>query len=201
MQIGIRADMLQSMTSIIQDPSRTSPQLIEKDWYGAPVAPPLAYSFALSRDELIFKASRQAPARIHPEAQPGRFQPELWRYDTAEFFIAAAEGGRYLEFNLCPNGAWWACAFDAARQAAAEPPPSGVSAAGQCSAEGWSCEAHLPLSELKRLGIDPSRCRLVATAILNTPEQIFLTTADSSDGEPDFHRPDTWPTADVNTSF
>lgn len=187
--------MLQGMISIIQATAHATPQLVERDWYGARVDPPLAYSFSVTADALIFKASRQAPALIHPEAQPGCFQPELWRYDTAEFFIAAAAGRRYLEFNLCPNGAWWACAFDAARQAAAEPPPSGVTAAGQCGAAGWSCEAQIPLSELRRLGIDPGNCRLVASAILNTPEQIFLTTADDTVGEPDFHRPDTWPAA------
>lgn len=26
-------------------------------------------------------------------------------YDTAEFFVADAEGQNYMEFNLCPNGA------------------------------------------------------------------------------------------------
>ena len=39
-------------------------------------------------------------------------------------------------------------------------------------------------------GVDIRDCKLAATFILDTPDQIFLTTADDLSGNPDFHRPD-----------
>ena len=45
------------------------------------------------------------------------------------------------------------------------------------------------------LGITPENCRLAATAILNSPDYVFLTTAEDTKGEPDFHRPHAWPVA------
>ena len=31
--------------------------------------------------------------------------------------MAAGDGTNYWEFNLAPNGAWWACAFSDTRRA------------------------------------------------------------------------------------
>lgn len=185
------------MKILLQESGAVEPQHLESDWFGAAVLPAPEFSFELGEHDLVFRAARRAPAVIHPEARPGAFCAELWRYDTAEFFMGQAEGGRYLEFNLCPNGAWWAQAFDAPRVAAAEAAPQGVRATGQCEPEGWECCARIPLSELIRLGLDPRACRLAFTAILNTPQQIFLTTAEDLSGEPDFHRPSSWPLAAV----
>jgi hypothetical protein len=50
--------------------------------------------------------------------------------------------------------------------------------------------ARIPLNELR--GVDIRDCRLATTFILNSPDQIFLTTADDLAGEPDFHRPDSF---------
>lgn len=52
--------------------------------------------------------------------------------------------------------------------------------------------ARIPLNELR--GVDIRDCKLAATFILETPDQIFLTTADDLSGEPDFHRPDCFST-------
>ena len=54
--------------------------------------------------------------------------------------------------------------------------------------EGWCAMARIPLNELR--GVDIRDCKLAATFILDTPDQIFLTTADDLSGNPDFHRPD-----------
>lgn len=66
----------------------------------------MEYCFSIEDDSQVFRASQAAPVTIHPEAQPGEFKEELWMYDIAEFFVADAEGQNYMEFNLCPNGAW-----------------------------------------------------------------------------------------------
>lgn len=168
-------------------------QELTHDWYGNAVWPPLQFAFTLEDDFLCFYAKRAAAAVIHPHAQPGGFQPELWMYDVAEFFIAAEEGSPYMEVNLCPNGAWWACLFSAARVATpGAEPPAGVQAEGSLSAEGWACSIRIPVAELQKHGIAPTSCRLAATAILDSPQQIFLTTAPDLSGEPDFHRPHSW---------
>lgn len=168
-------------------------QQLTHEWYGNPVKVPVEYSFSIEGDCLVFRAAQAAPIVIHPAAQPGAFTEELWMYDTAEFFVADAAGKRYLEFNLCPNGAWWACAFSAPRvRDAVAGLPVGVRTQGEVTSSGWSCAAWLPLSYFRMMDIDIADCRLAATCILNSPDYLFLTTSDDQSGEPDFHRPWSW---------
>ncbi len=173
-------------------------QQLTHEWYGKPLALPVEYSFTIEGDNLVFRAAQSAPVLIHPEATPGAFTEELWKYDTAEFFVADAEGKHYLEFNLCPNGAWWACVFSGPRQvlegAAA---PTGVTTSGCVTPTGWGCSACLPLAYLRSVGIDIENCRLAATCILNSPDYHFCTTSDDLSGEPDFHRPWSWAPARI----
>ena len=183
------------MECLLHTTTPTLPQQMSRDWYGAAVEPPVSFSFELTGETLIFRASCPAPALINPAARPGAFCPELWKYDTAEFFLASPVTGHYLEFNLCPNGAWWAQAFSAPRVAADTPAPEGVLTEAAYTPTGWSTQAAIPLTELGRLGLDPRHCLLAAAAIVHSPDYLFLTTADNQTGEPDFHRPACWPPA------
>ena len=176
-------------------------QQLTHEWYGSPVAAPVEFSFSIEDDCLVYRAAQAAPVTIHPEARPGMFKEELWKYDTAEFFVADAEGKYYMEFNLCPNGAWWACAFCGPRQPlAGAGVPTGVETSGSVTPTGWGCMARLPLAYLESLGIDIRNCRLAATCILNSPDYHFCTTSDDLSGEPDFHRPWSWQIAQVENS-
>lgn len=168
-------------------------QQLSHEWFGSAVPTPVEFAFSTDGEYLIFRAKQAEAAHPHPEAGCGEFREELWRYDTAEFFIAAAAGAPYMEINLSPKGAWWACAFSAPR-VAAQPPvvPAGVVTDGHCDENGWACRIRIPLKELEKMGIDPKNCRLAATAILNTPNDVYLTTADDVSGNPDFHRPHAW---------
>ncbi len=171
-------------------------QQLHHEWYGTPIIPPFEFRCLLTADFLIVSARRSSPALLHPEASKGRFQEYLWKYDTAEFFLATPEGERYMEFNLAPNGAWWSAAFTAPRVVNPDVPavPEGVVATGHADAAGWQCEASIPLTYLAAMGISPGKgpFRLAAAAILNSPEQLFLTTATDTSGKPDFHRPWAW---------
>jgi hypothetical protein len=170
-------------------------QQIDKEWYGQAVEPPYEFSFTLTAEGLEFCAARKAPALVHPQGVCGAFQAELWRYDAAEFFLSTPDGSRYMEFNLSPNGAWWAAVFCAPRQVAPGYEgwiPAGVQATGCSNSEGWSCRALIPTAVLEQVGISPADCKLAAAAILKSPEQVFLTTALPCDTQPDFHRPDLW---------
>ena len=183
------------MQTIISPADAPKTQRIEQEWYGKAIEPPYVYCFTLSADGLEFCAARKAPALIHPDGQCGAFQAELWRYDAAEFFISTPDGGRYMEFNLSPNGAWWAAVFSGPRQITPgfeNWQPGGVMATGESNGDSWQCRALIPHAVLQEAGIDPRDCRLTAAAILNSPEQVFLTTALPCDTQPDFHRPDLW---------
>lgn len=159
------------------------------DWFGYDVEPPAGFSFGTDGEYLWFLARRNAPALSHPGATPGAFQAELWKYDVAEWFMASQDGSRYWEFNLAPNGAWWACAFSGKRQPdAAGKPLEKVETMFLHQVDSWCAMAKVPLAELS--GINIRKCRLAAAFILNSPDQIFMTSALDLSGEPDFHRPE-----------
>ncbi len=190
-----------SMKVILNTTANAPWQQLDHEWYGQPVPPACEFRFTLTADALVFAARRAAPALLHPEACCGAFREHLWKYDTAEFFIATMDGSRYMEFNLAPNGAWWAAAFTGPRVVNEAVPalPQGVSATGRAGAGGWECEASLPLSWLALMGIEPGKapCRVAAAAILESPAQLFLTTATDLSGAPDFHRPRAWEEAEL----
>lgn len=166
---------------------------INKDWPGNPYEPAVGYAVAQDRERLWFIASHTRPAVIHPAARPGKFQAELWRYDVAELFLADPVSGRYLEFNLAPNGAWWSCEFTAprVRDSEEERVMPGVEAYGELAADGsWVAAMSIPL-DILRARIDyGSDTKGVVTFILNSPDQRFLTSHFLDDGEPNYHLPD-----------
>ncbi len=184
------------MQSIICTVPATLTQQLDCEWFGNSITPAVQYSFSTDGENLIYRAAQDAPVRPHPDGKNGLFREELWKYDTAEFFISSESGSPYVEVNISPNGAWWACAFSEPRKPL-EPAVewSGVRATGMVNEQGWQCSISIPLSILAALGITPENCRLAATAILNSPDYIFLTTAEDTTDEPDFHRPSTWPKA------
>lgn len=167
-----------------------------EDWSGGRVEP--AAGFALVKDSrrLWFVASHRRAARLHPQARPGAFQAELWRHDVAELFLADPRSGRYFEFNLSPNGAWWNREFTAPRVPAAEVAeamPDVATFADLAPDGSWLAAMALPLDLLEaRLDFGPGT-RANVTFILESPAQRFLTAAKLGGGDPDFHRPAEFP--------
>ena len=186
------------MTSHICTEQPCPVQELTHEWYGREILPHVEYSFSIQGENLVYCARQEKGVSIHPGAQPGAFTEELWRYDTAEFFISNAEGTRYLEFNLCPNGAWWACVFTGPRcKDETAPQLTAAATQGRSTPQGWECRAEIPLAYLASIGITPQDCRLAAAAIQNSPDYLYLTTAEDLSGEPDFHRPWAWPKARI----
>lgn len=165
---------------------------LEKDLHGAALQAPAAFSLVTDARYLWFIANHQKPALIHPKARPGAFQTELWRYDVAELFLAAPASGRYFEFNLAPNGAWWTCEFTAARvrAEAEEIAMPEVATFSEIAADGsWLAAMAIPLDLLRaRLDFGPET-QLNVTMILESPAQKFISANDLGVGEPDFHQP------------
>jgi hypothetical protein len=167
--------------------------VIEQDWYGRQLDVPVVFALALDPLGLWFVAGRQKAARVHPQAGPGEFVPGLWQYDVAELFIGHPDKGRYLEFNLAPNGAWWSAEFTSPRVRAngddVEIP--GVKTYSEISsAGGWRAAAVIPLKELRARLDFGAASRMNVTFIIDSPEQKFLTANPAPAGEPDFHHPD-----------
>ncbi len=169
---------------------------LTKDWHGGSLD--AAAGFALVTDErrLWFIAHHRQTADLHPQARPGIFLPELWRHDVAELFLADPASGRYFEFNLAPNGAWWSCEFTAPRLRAEEIDivmPEIATFADMAPDGAWIAAMAIPLDLLRaRLDFGP-QTRANVTFILDSPGQKFVTAADLGAGEPDFHRPGNFP--------
>ncbi|NNC90422.1 MAG: hypothetical protein HKN82_18355 [Akkermansiaceae bacterium] len=159
----------------------------------------MKFVFGLDPGFLHFHATRPGAAVLHPRAVPGSFQSELWRHDVTEFFLADPSRGQYLEVNLAPNGAWWACLFRGPRQPI-DPKGweiPGVSAEGALGTASWEASIRIPIGVLReRLFFGPAS-RLDATFIINSPQQSFLCASTPSGGDPDFHRPAAWPPVEM----
>ena len=169
---------------------------ISKDLAGEALEVPAAFSLVADPQHLWFIANHRRPAVIHPKARPGRYQAELWRYDVAELFLLEPKTGRYFEFNLAPNGAWWTCEFKAPRVREDETDIAmpGVATFSEIAADGsWVAAMAIPLDLLAaRLDFGP-QTRGNVTMILESPNQKFVSAADLGTGAPDFHQPARFP--------
>lgn len=164
-----------------------------KDLAGTPLDVPAVFSLVADPQHLWFVANHRKPALIHPLARPGRFQAELWRHDVAELFLADPVSGRYFEFNLAPNGAWWSCEFTAPRVRAEEVEIAmpEVATFSEMAPDGsWVAAMALPVDLLKARLDFGTGTRLNVTMILESPRQRFLSAVNLGEGEPDFHQPD-----------
>jgi hypothetical protein len=165
---------------------------LSKDWNGNPVASPAGFSLAIDDRRLWFIATHRAPASLHPQARPGKFQAGLWQHDVAELFLTSPGGERYFEFNLAPNGAWWSCEFKGPRQREEEEDvvmPEVATFSELAPDGGWVAAMAIPLDLLRaRIDFGPRSLGNV-TFILGHPAPKSLSATDLGPGEPDFHQP------------
>jgi hypothetical protein len=165
---------------------------LAKDLDGILLQEPATFSLVVDAQHLWFIASHRKSARLHPQARPGRFQAELWRYDVAELFLFDPVSGRYFEFNLAPNGAWWTCEFIAPRVRAdlAEIAMPEVATFSELSADGsWVAAMAIPVDLLKARLNFGNETHVNVTMILESPEQKFISATYLGLGEPNFHQP------------
>jgi hypothetical protein len=166
---------------------------LAKDLDGILLQEPAAFSLVVDAQHLWFIASHRKSARLHPQARPGRFQAELWRHDVAELFLFDPVSGRYFEFNLAPNGAWWTCEFIAPRVRAdlAEIAMPEVATFSELSADGsWVAAMAIPVDLLKARLNFGNETHVNVTMILESPVQKFISATDLGPGEPNFHQPE-----------
>lgn len=165
---------------------------LAKDVEGTPLASPAGFSLVMDQSRLWFVANHREPALIHPKARPGLFQADLWEHDVAELFLADPVSGRYFEFNLAPNGAWWTCEFTAPRVRADEMDIAmpDIATFSEMSPDGsWLAAMAIPLDLLKARLDFGTETKANVTMILGSPSQKFISASDLGNGEPDFHQP------------
>ncbi len=166
---------------------------LASDWHGKLIDKPLTFSLAIDHDYLWFVACHESPATIHPNARPGEFQAELWRYDVAELFISDPITGRYLEINIAPNGAWWSAFFTSprVRESTKDIQLEGIATYADLSPTGgWMTAAALPLKKLQEELNFGDASMINVTFIVNSPKQQFISAAKLKGDEPDFHQPE-----------
>ena len=165
---------------------------IPSEWQGQALVPPAAFVLASDEESLWFVATRTAPVTIHPDARPGCFTPELWKYDVAELFISDPDSASYMEFNLAANGAWWACRFDTVRKPAVSQPDFTTAISTHhdpIDSGSWLAALVIPIGFLSsQIGFGLGSRANVAF-ILNSPEQTFHSASKLPGKEPDFHQP------------
>lgn len=165
---------------------------LTRDWAGEERESPLMFSLACDPVRLWFVAAGKTPSNIHPRARPGAFVAELWRYDCAELFLADPVSGRYIEWNLAANGAWWNAEFVAPRQRAEEIDiafPEVATFAEISPTGGWMSALAIPL-DLLRARLDwGEQSRINVTFIADSPDQKFLSATRLPGAVPDFHQP------------
>lgn len=165
---------------------------LNADVSGAALQAPAGFSVVADTRHLWLIVNHRSPARIHPQARPGAFQADLWQYDVAELFLGDPASGRYFEFNLAANGAWWSCEFTAPRIRAdeAEIAMPEVATFSDLDPDGsWLAAMAIPL-DLLRARLDfGGETRMNVTMILESPQQKFISACELGGGEPDFHQP------------
>jgi hypothetical protein len=165
---------------------------LSRDLSGSPLRSPMMFSLAEDEHRLWFLASSNTPATLHPQARPGQWIAELWKYDCAEFFIADPHSGRYLEFNLAANGAWWSAEFVSPRQQATDSDiafPEVATFAELAPTGGWLSAMAIPLDLLRaRIGWSADS-RVNVTFITQSPDQKFVSALSLPGTLLDFHQP------------
>jgi hypothetical protein len=165
---------------------------LDQDFSGGKRERPLMYSLAEDGNHLWFVAASASPAQLHPQARPGMFLGDLWKYDVAELFIADPVSGRYLEFHLAANGAWWSGEFVGIRQRATtdgQPFPEVQTHAEISSEGGWMVAMVIPIDLLQaRIGYGAGTAINVCF-LADSPATKYYSVARLTGDRPNFHQP------------
>ena len=117
-------------------------EYIDKDWYEKP-CPKVGFEIVKSTN-WTFKATVPTIAETKLIAKPKQYYEGLWEQDVAEWFIVNPVTGRYVEFNLAANGAWWMMLFSEPRKRTKIPSLTGVSSQYNQDENSWEATLLIP---------------------------------------------------------
>jgi hypothetical protein len=165
---------------------------IAKQWDGAPPPRPelrARLRLGVSDDALQVEAwmPHQRPARV-PDAPPGSRVDGLWEFDVVECFLVGGDGS-YVELELGAGGHHLLLGFSAPRVHGRDFGGETLEVAWRSDAAGWTSRCALPRAWLP--------APLVAANAFAIGGGHFLAHAPVGGAQPDFHRPDAYPTIRV----
>jgi len=102
---------------------------IEHDWFGEKLVRPFRASFAVQDERAAFHAVMPYAPPVADLHRRGDFVEGLWNDDVIELFVRD-HSGRYVEFNVSADGAWWFMPFTDYRTRAQDgcnPPETAIS--------------------------------------------------------------------------
>lgn len=161
-------------------------QEMSRDWFGNALEQPFRWSLARDCDHLwacIQLPARPSDVRRHAA---GEFVEGLWEFDVVELFVMNS-AGRYQEFNVSVDGAWWAMSFSEYRQRDANSiKPRGVKVHIGRGDRNWQGAISIPLTSLEVELSKESKIHL-SGIVHGVTEAQYLSSAGPRDHKPDFH--------------
>jgi hypothetical protein len=160
---------------------------VQNDWAG--LSMPGAFRWSLAQDPERLWVSLELPVRPPSEQKHelGDFVEGLWEADVVELFLMSPSG-RYQEWNVSPDGAWWAMSFVGYRQRDSRSTrPEGVVVEVFHDEESWRAVLSVPRSALPEPLTESTRVHV--SGIIHRPDgsSSYLSSAGSPAFEPDFH--------------
>ena len=170
---------------------RASDPAINRALEGDPIGPSPRFQLLQSEEYLQFTCGCDRPAWNEcGQAKPKTFLANLWKQDLGELFIQSADSERYLEINLSPYAAWWACGFSEHRKADAfMKVPKPLHLAAKTEKKSWQSTLVLPMDYLEKMlsfgvGTKANVCFILGPA----DARRHFSWATLPVGPPDFHR-------------
>ncbi|HLO99733.1 MAG TPA: hypothetical protein VK171_14160 [Fimbriimonas sp.] len=133
---------------------------------------------------------------INEKIKPSTFYEGLWRYDCGEVWLYAPSTGRYLEVNIAPNGAWWACVFSGVRVRDTNCVPPLCEPSSVETDHSWYVNIKLELADIERCLGSLDNLQANVTLVLggcpdvDAPPENLHTIVPLS--KMDFHQPEQW---------
>lgn len=175
------------------------PSLVRAEWMplrlcweeSPPGQAPPAVRWWSSGDYLTWEIRMPSSDDVSGAVLPVRkgFVEGLWEQDVGECFVLDRGSGRYVEYNLSPDGAWWACRHTGIRQRDPVQPDwmtAGIRTECDRGTTHRLARMTVPMPQ-------PGDVAVNFTAIVTTRERRrFYSLAPLGGDRPDFHRPAEW---------
>lgn len=168
-------------------------------------ADPPSFSITLCPDYLYVAYCYNQGYNHEKNLQQGQFQPDLWKMDVLELFIASDNSEKaYQEFNFSPAGAYWHCCFSEYRKRIeiSEKAIDGIEIYLKQNTENLPDQkseliAKIPRSSLLALNNLNLISRLNCCAIFGANPRNYYSNSELKTGKIDFHNIEEWPTAGI----
>lgn len=138
----------------------------------------------------------QSQAFFNQEVNEGDFYEGLWKYDCGELWLHDTTSGRYIEFNLAPNGAWWSCVFESARKRDSECKSPRCITGGTVEEGFWQSSLSVTYAEIARCLGNTEGLRGNVTLVVGGCPDLEVPLDNLHSIAPlaavDFHRPQDW---------